>query len=379
MNSHSGKETATAPLPFGPFASRIAVGLTVAALFALVAFLIFRAMDLLLLIFAGYLLAVFLRWGGSQVERLIPAHPKLALVAAIVVFFLLISLFFVFLAPAVKQQSMNLAKEIPAYTVKLKMYLLRQSWGDEVLQKTDNPGELLDGNQGAVPEFLKRVVGIFSTTFGALLNIVFVLVVGIYLAFQPAVYVSGLLRLIPPARRDRAREIIHQMAETTRGWLLGQAFSMTVLGIVVGTGLWLLGVPNAIVLGLLAAVMTFIPNLGPALAFIPAILVALSRGPMTAVYVAMFYVVVQTVEGNFLTPMVQQRVASVPAALILSAQVLLFDLMGFLGIVLAMPLLACVMVLVQMVYVEDFLGDRMAEPLRTEAEENSGNEKESAE
>ncbi len=106
-----------------------------------------------------------------------------------------------------------------------------------------------------------------------------------------------------------------------------------------------------------------IPNLGPVLAFIPALLVALSEGMMKALYVSIFYLIVQNIEGNFLTPMIQRKFIHVPPVLILSIQVLLMTLIGFLGILLAMPLLACIMVLVQMLYVEDVLGDRMDRPV----------------
>jgi predicted PurR-regulated permease PerM len=368
METESRNGASSGTPRFAPFASRIVPGLAVASVFALVAYLAFRALDLLLLLFAGYLLAILLRWGGERVERIAPVHPKIALVAAIAAFFLLISMFFVFLAPIVQRQALDISEQIPEYIARAEVFLLRQSWGEEILRKTKNPEELLEEGRDVFPEFLKRVIGAFSSTFGALLNMAFILVIGIYLAFQPSVYVAGILRLVPPRRRERTRRILGRMAETTRGWLLGQAVSMSVLGIVVGAGLWLIGVPNAMALGLLAAVMTFVPNLGPVLAFVPAILVALSRGTMMAVSVTLFYVAVQTLEGNFLTPMVQQRVLSVPAALILSTQILLFDLMGFLGVVLAMPLLACAMVLIQMVYVEDFLGDRMSEPVETTPE-----------
>jgi len=352
----------------GPFTSQVIIGLTIALIFALLVFLVFRAVNLLLLLFASYLLAIFLRWGANQIRRLVRLPLPVSLILFIAIFFSLISLFFFFLAPVVQQQAMNLAEETPKLMSELKQFLLRRSWGKKVLETTRDPSGLLPEGEGTMSEFFLGIVGVFSTTFGALISVLFILVIGIYLAFQPSVYMAGILRLIPPSRRRRAREIIHRMAETTRGWLLGQAFSMTVLGIVVGTGLWFLGISNAVVLGLLAAIMTFIPNLGPVLAFIPAIFVALSQSFMDAVYVALFYVVVQIIEGNFLTPMVQQQVISVPAALILATQVLLFNLMGFLGIVLAMPLLACVMVLVQMVYVEGFLEDRMENPVRISPE-----------
>lgn len=368
MNAQNPPNSPAPHFQLGPFTSRIIIGLTIALIFAFLVYLVFRAMNLLLLLFASYLLAIFLRWGARQARRFTRMPRPVSLILFIGAFFLLIALFFFFLAPVVQQQAMNLAEETPKYIFQLKQFLLGQDWGEKVLETTENPEKLLPQGDGAFSGFFSGIVGVFSTTFGALTSVVFILVIGIYLAFQPSVYVAGILRLVPPGRRRRTREIIHRMAETTRGWLLGQAFSMTMLGIVVGTGLWILGIPNALVLGLLAAVMTFIPNLGPVLAFIPAILVALSKGFMDAVYVALFYVVVQVIEGNFLTPMVQQRVIAVPAVLILATQVLLFDLLGFLGIVLAMPLLACVMVLVQMVYVEDFLGDKMENPIRVRPE-----------
>lgn len=369
METPRSRESSAAAFHFGPFSSRIIIGLTITLVFAFLVFLVFRAVNLLLLLFASYLLAIFLRWGASRVQKMSRLPYAISLILFIVAFFLLIFLFFFFLAPVIQQQAMNLAEDVPQYFFKLKQFLLEKSWGEKVLETTENPSELLPKGEGAVSNFFSGIVGVFSTTFGALMSVLFILVIGIYLAFQPSVYVAGILRLVPPTRRRRARQIIHRIAETTRGWLLGQAFSMTVLGIVVGTGLWILGIPNAVVLGLLAAIMTFIPNLGPVLAFIPAIFVALSKSFMDAVYVTLFYVVVQTIEGNFLTPMVQQRVISVPAVLILATQVLLFNLMGFMGIVLAMPLLACVMVLVQMLYVEDFLGDKMSNPIRVSPEE----------
>ncbi len=368
MDTPNSSDPSKRAFHLGPFTSQVIIGLTIALIFALLVFLVFRAVNLLLLLFASYLLAIFLRWGANQIRRLVRLPLPVSLILFIAIFFSLISLFFFFLAPVVQQQAMNLAEETPKLMSELKQFLLRRSWGKKVLETTRDPSGLLPEGEGTMSEFFLGIVGVFSTTFGALISVLFILVIGIYLAFQPSVYMAGILRLIPPSRRRRAREIIHRMAETTRGWLLGQAFSMTVLGIVVGTGLWFLGISNAVVLGLLAAIMTFIPNLGPVLAFIPAIFVALSQSFMDAVYVALFYVVVQIIEGNFLTPMVQQQVISVPAALILATQVLLFNLMGFLGIVLAMPLLACVMVLVQMVYVEGFLEDRMENPVRISPE-----------
>jgi predicted PurR-regulated permease PerM len=133
-------------------------------------------------------------------------------------------------------------------------------------------------------------------------------------------------------------------------------------GVLSGVALWLLGIPLAFLLGVLTGLLNFIPNIGPILAATPAVLLALTEGPTTALWVALLYVVLQNLEGFVLTPLVQQRTVALPAAVIILVQVLLGVLMGTLGVLLATPLAASVLVLVKMLYVEDALGDPIDVP-----------------
>jgi predicted PurR-regulated permease PerM len=129
---------------------------------------------------------------------------------------------------------------------------------------------------------------------------------------------------------------------------------MAINGTLTALGLWLLGVPLALTLGLLAALLNFIPNIGPIIAGVPAVLLALMHSPMQALYVVGLYLVLQSVDGYLLTPLVDRCTVSVPPALTLAAQMLL----GGLGLALASPLTAAAIVLVQKLYIEDTLGDR---------------------
>jgi predicted PurR-regulated permease PerM len=133
--------------------------------------------------------------------------------------------------------------------------------------------------------------------------------------------------------------------------------SMIVVGLLTAVGLWALGMPLALTLGLLAALLTFIPNLGPTLAVVPAALLALLQSPTKSLYVILLYLVIQAVESYLLIPLVQRQAVSLPPALTITAQVLLGILVGGFGLVLATPLTAAVMVLVRMLYIEDALGD----------------------
>jgi predicted PurR-regulated permease PerM len=152
------------------------------------------------------------------------------------------------------------------------------------------------------------------------------------------------------------RATFNEAGTTLRGWLLGQAIGMIVAGTLTWIGLMLLGVPLAGLLGTIIAVLNFIPVIGPMIGAVPAVLLALTQAPSLALWVVGLVILVQTVEGNFLTPMVQSRTADLPPALLLVTQVLTGALFGLLGVALAAPLSALGMVLVRRGYVEGWLG-----------------------
>jgi predicted PurR-regulated permease PerM len=191
---------------------------------------------------------------------------------------------------------------------------------------------------------------------GALVNAAIVLSVGLCLAADPRLYKSGLLRLLPPERRPRAREVLTQLGSTLRRWLVGRLVLMFVNAALTWAGLSLLGVPLALTLGLLAGLLNFVPNVGPVIAGVPAVLIALTESPQQAMYVLLLYVALQSVDSYIFTPLVQKRTVELPPALTITAQVLLGVLLGTFGVVFATPLMAAALVLVRMLYVEDVLG-----------------------
>jgi predicted PurR-regulated permease PerM len=184
-----------------------------------------------------------------------------------------------------------------------------------------------------------------------------ILFIGLYVAAQPGLYKNGFVRLMPLEKRNRAHEVLSAVGMTLRWWLIGKMMSMLVVGILTSLGLWLLGMPLALTLGTIAALLTFIPNIGPVLSAVPAVLLALLEGPTQVLYVLLLYLVIQTVESYFITPLIQKRMVALPPALILLAQVLLGVLVGGFGLILATPLAAAALVIVNMVYIEDVLHD----------------------
>ncbi len=176
---------------------------------------------------------------------------------------------------------------------------------------------------------------------------------GIALAYQPEIYTNGLVNLFSKKRQRKVKEILNDTTETLQYWLAGKAFSMLIIGLLTWAGLWLLDIPLAFTLALFAALLSFIPNIGPIFSAIPAILLALLKSPMFALYVALLYVVIQTIESYLITPLIQQKSISLPAALIVFTQLIMSILVGILGLTLATPLLAVISVVVKHTYLSE--------------------------
>jgi len=167
------------------------------------------------------------------------------------------------------------------------------------------------------------------------------------------------VHLLPPSRRPRTRTVFAALGSALRHWLLGRIASMLVVGLLTGIGLMIFGIPLALALGLIAALLSFVPYIGPILALVPALAVAAGEGTQAVVIVLMIYGAVQIVESYLVTPLIQQRAISMPPALLIAAQVVMGALAGFVGVAVATPLVVVVIVLVQMLYVEDVLGDEV--------------------
>ncbi|OHD03610.1 MAG: AI-2E family transporter [Sphingopyxis sp. RIFCSPHIGHO2_01_FULL_65_24] len=187
-------------------------------------------------------------------------------------------------------------------------------------------------------------------------DFVLVLVAAIFLAGDPATYRRGLLLLMPARAEDTASLALGDAARGLKGWMVGQALSSLVVAGLTWAGLALLGVPAAGGLGLIAGLLDVIPMVGPIIAGIPAVLLAFTVSPMTALWTLVLFLVIQQLQGNFLQPMIQKQAVDVPPAVLLFAVVAAGILFGFLGVLLAAPLTVVVYVMVQRVYVKTLLG-----------------------
>ena len=180
----------------------------------------------------------------------------------------------------------------------------------------------------------------FTSAIQLVVEAIVILAIALYLAFAPALYRNGILHLVPTKYKKRVASGLRCSAHAIEVWMLARLGSMVLVGILTFLGLWFLGMPAAVALALIAALLSFIPNLGPFLSMVPAALIAFTVSPIMVLYVVALYLGVQFIESYFLTPIMQQEFVSLPPALLLGGQLLLAVWFGIYGLLLAAPLLA---------------------------------------
>ncbi len=314
----------------------------------------------LLVIFAGILLAVFLDALVRLLEKVVAMPRSLALALVLLLIVGACAAFSYFAGPRIVEQTSEMVDRLPAAIDTVQQKIEDIPWIHKLLPIGQGQG------QGGIPagnELIGKVSGyftkFFTTFFGIFANTVIILFTGIYLAFSPQVYTRSLVHLLPQNRRERGDEVLDSVGQVLRWWLVGRISSMTIVGVLTAIGLLIVGEPLALVLGLIAGLLSFIPFLGPILSALPAVIIAFSRGMNMALYVIIVFIVVQMIESNLLTPLIQRKAVMLPPAFLVVAQFLLAILVGFFGIFLATPLTVLITVLVQMLYVQDVLGDEV--------------------
>ncbi|HYO78692.1 MAG TPA: AI-2E family transporter [Thermoanaerobaculia bacterium] len=203
----------------------------------------------------------------------------------------------------------------------------------------------------------KFLFPIISSAMGAVGGLVIVLFLAMYIAATPKLYRDGLLHLVPHQQRDRAREVLAALSNTLREWLVARLMAMVIIGLIPGGGLALIGVKGAAALGVLAGILEFVPFFGPIVSAIPAIGIALVDSPQKAMYVIVLYLVIQQLEGNVVTPLLLKNRLDVPPVLTVVAVAALGVVFGVIGMLIAEPLLAAILVTTKMLYVQDVVGD----------------------
>ncbi|MGA6924819.1 MAG: AI-2E family transporter, partial [Desulfosarcina sp.] len=296
---------------------------------------------------------IFLRKTGAWIAGKIHVGVGWGTLIAVVGLTLAVLASLAFMAPQISDQTERLIDQLPDSWQQVGAMIDRSRFGQWIFQQMPSFQQLSDSIGGLMH---KATAWIYSAV-GALSSVLIIMILGLYLAFNADLYTAGIRRLVPPQHRRLAEETLNSLGSTLYWWLMGRLLSMLIIAVLTVLGLMLLGVPLALTLGSFAALMAFIPNIGPLVGLIPAILVSLQDGWQLAALVMALYIGIQTVESYLITPMVQRKLIAMPAALILTAQLIMGSIQGALGLLVATPLVAAIMVLIKHLYIEAILGD----------------------
>jgi len=328
------------------FIAKILIVLRVAAL----AMAVWQLALVFILGFGSIIAAVTLDSLSAPVaERLrIPQHFALAITT--VALFVVLAGFLGAFGTRAADQFTLLAAQLPAAWQETRDWLNSWDLGRWLLAIGEDAAT-------GVGSTVLSAIPLASGVLGWFTNVALILVIGIYLAADPNTYLNGAIRLLPPSKRKRGRQIINAAGEDLRKWLLGMTLDMLFLGTLTGLGLYLIGVPVAFALGILSGISVFVPYIGPIVAIVPGLLIALSVSPTLALWAALVYVVAQQLEGNVALPLLQRWTVSMPPAVSMLALVAFGLLFGLWGVLFATPLAVVTIRIVRMAYIEDFLGE----------------------
>ena len=217
------------------------------------------------------------------------------------------------------------------------------------------------GQGGEAPEGSDSMQ-IVQITLVSLGRIGLVVILSLYMAYDGRRYVRGVLMLFPPERREVGSDLVRGLGTALPRWLLGRVSSMAVVSLLTAPGLILLGIPLALVLALIAGLFSFVPVLGPIAAVLPAILITLEAAPEKLIWVLALYGAVQLLESWFITPRIQDGMADVPPALLLSAQFIMGALVGLVGVMFSTPVALAALIVVQVAYLRNVLDEPVQPP-----------------
>lgn len=318
----------------------------IVALVVCVLLILKTAFPVLLLILMSALIAILLRGTASYLARKTGMKSWLAMLLTITVTLALITGVFWFIGAKLQAQIATFTDKLPVMVERAKSEVSKMPLGKRLMDRvSESQGQ---GDSGA----LKTAQVFFSSTFGVAGDLYVIFLLTLFFTATPMLYVDGMVKLLPDRARKRGRALIEKIGASLYKWFVGTLFSMTVVAILTGIGLSIIGVPLALTLALTAGILAFVPNFGPVIAMAIAVLVALLEGPQTALLVGGLYVLVQFLESNLITPLIQKKMVEIPPALIIAGQLLVGLFSGGIGLIVATPLMVMLMVVVQELWVK---------------------------
>jgi len=323
-----------------------------------------RTIDVLLIVFLAVILGIYLDALAQLLQRRFGMPQPLGLSVGLAVTLGLLVGVVLLIAPAVTQQVQDLLANLPRNLANLDANINALVGRIPLLRRSATPGA--DGQPGLLATAMVEILGFLRGAavpylkggVEILIAGVSVLVMALYLARHPTIYVEGVVALVPPSRRPLARAVLQDLNLTIRAWVVGQIIAMVLLAGLTTLGLLALGVPYFLAFGVFAGVAAIVPFFGVLLStLLPALFALGAFGITKALLVAGLGVLVHIVEANFVAPVVMERQVNIPPVVTIAGVLMIGKLFGLSGLIIAVPILALVMILVRHILLGEIYGD----------------------
>ena len=288
----------------------------------------------LLVIFGGLVFAAMIDGGARLLGRVLPIGRGLRVTIVLLAGVAFVVWVAYFAGSQIAQQAAALPATVEAQALRVAAWLE----GHGVAVNIRNAEALAQQALGGVTQLTKAVGGLI----GALTTLFLIMVLGIYVAAEPRLYQRGVAWMLPTNERSYFEGTAARMGRSLRMLMFGRLIGMAVEGVATWIMLALYGVPLAALLGLLTGLLAFLPNIGAPISGLLMVMVGFSGGTEMGIFCIFVYIVVQTVDGNIIVPMVAKKTADLAPALVLGAQLVMGALFGILGLALADPLIAMI-------------------------------------
>lgn len=339
------------------FANKVWIAVGISAFVVIMILLVYKTFNVFLLLFAAALIALFFSAVSGKVKKLTGLKDGVSLAVTIVLIAVVAGLFFWLVGAEAQHQYKEMQEAVPLMIDNAEQYLNKSDLGRKVADYVSDIE-----NQKKVLPFLQ---GFFKSSFGVFADLYIVIFLAMFLSVSPFDYVNGVVNLVPRNGKIKAKQLFEDLGYNLQKWMKGAIISGFVIFTFISIALLILGVDMWLILAITAGLLNIIPNFGPMIAMIPAVMVALLTSPTLALLVAGSYILAQTIEGNLITPNIQKKLLNIPPALLIFFQVLMATLTGGWGIVLAVPMLVIVITMVKNLYLDRNMGIEVAESVNS--------------
>lgn len=314
--------------------------------FIAVLLLLFKALfSLLLLTLAAALIAIYFHGCAGLFQKYFHWPSRLCLILSVSINIILIAALIWFLGARIQQQVVQLSEKLPTTIENAKEQISQTPIGSKVLHYFHS--------SGSSQKTLKVAKEFLSSGFGLLSDVYIIMLMALFFTVSPSTYKKGVILLLPLRAKEKGRVVFKQLEIILKKWIKSQLIGIVSIGVLTAIGLMIIGMPLVLTLAIIAGLLNTIPNFGPLIALIPAVLIALMQGPTTALIVILMYTVIQIIQSMIEKPLVQKKMVNIPPALTIFAQVALGLLVGLWGVVLAVPVIAITKTIVRELYIKN--------------------------